>query len=112
MKLFCVFAVGDGRLVAAGSRGPDLLRRELAAESGCNITLVWCSVPPAGVAAATLVETFNLELAETLATASRARQLLALTWIALLQPTLGTFRPKQRLRRVIRRVWSRTARQT
>ena len=111
MKLFCIFAVGDGRLVAAASRAPDLLRRELAAETGCA-TVVWCSVPPTGVAAATLVETFNLDLAETLTTASRVRQLIALTWIALLQPTLGTFRPKQRLRRVIRRVWSRTARQT
>ena len=110
MKLFCVFAVGDGRLIAAASRAPDLLRRELAAGSG-GATLIWCSVPPGGISAAALVEKFNLELAETLATATRLRQLIALTWIALLQPAFATFRPKQRLRRVIRRVWSRTVRQ-
>ena len=110
MKLFCIFAVGDGRLVAATSRAPDLLRRELAAGSGCA-TLVWCSVPPSGITATTLVEQFNLELAVTLATASRTRQVLALTWVALLQPIVATFRPKLRLRRFVRRVWSRTARQ-
>lgn len=110
MKLFCVFSVGDGRLVATASRAPDLVRRELAAESGCS--LIWCSVPPNGISAAALVEKFNLELVETLATATRPRQLVALTWIALLQPALATFRPKQRLRRVIRRLWSRTVRQT
>lgn len=111
MKLFCIFAVGDGRLVAATSRAPDLLRRELAAGSGCA-TLVWCSVPPSGTAAAVLVDKFNLELAVTIATASRTRQLLALTWLALLQPLVATYRPKQRLRRFIRRMWWRPARQT
>jgi hypothetical protein len=111
MKIFCVFAVGDGRLVAAASRAPDLLRRELATGSGCA-TLIWCSVPPSGTAAAVLVDKFNLELAVTLATASRTRQLLALTWIALLHPIVATFRPKQRLRRFIRRIWSSTSHQT
>ena len=111
MRLFCVVAVGDGRLVAAASRAPDLLRRELAAESGCA-TLLWCSVPPSGISAAALVEQFNRELAEILEKATRPRQLIALTWIALLRPALATFRPKQRLRRVIHRVLSRTVRQT
>ncbi len=110
MKLFCFYAVSDGRLVAAASRAPDLLRRELAAECGCTVIL--CSVPLGGIAAAAVVEQFNLELAYTLAAASTTRQLLALTWIALLQPLVATFRPKQRLRRLIRRMWSRTARQT
>lgn len=111
MKLFCIFAVGDGHLVAAASRAPDLLRRELAAQSGCT-TLVWCSVPPDGISAAALVEKFDLELAETLATATRPQQLLALTWVVLLQPFVASFRPKQWFRRVVRRALSRTARQT
>lgn len=111
MKLFCVFAVGDGRLVATASRAPDLLRRELAAGSGCT-TLVWCSVPPDGIAAAALVEKFNLELAATLATASRPRQLLALTWVALLRPLVAEFRPKLRLCRFTRRLLAHTTRQT
>lgn len=74
--------------------------------------MLWCSVPPSGITAAVLVDKFNLELAVTLSAATRTRQLLALTWVALLQPIVATFRPKQRLRRFTRRLWSRTARQT
>lgn len=89
MQLFCVISTGEGQLLAASSRAPDLLRRELSAATGAA-TLVWCSVPPPGLKAASLVKGFEADLASKLEGAGRMRQVLVLTRFALLGPIATT----------------------
>ncbi len=50
MKIFCLIATPDGRVHAAATRSPDLLRRELATRFG-GAELFYCAVPPHGQSA-------------------------------------------------------------
>ena len=93
MQMFCVIAAGDGQLYACSTRAPDLRRRELAAETG-EATLVWCSVPPPGLGASSLVESFDTDLQKKLEGAGPLRQLLVLAHFALLGPIVTILRSR------------------
>jgi hypothetical protein len=54
MKIIALLQDGLGHLHLVAMRAPDLLRRELSAQTG-SAELLWCAVPPSGQGAATVV---------------------------------------------------------
>ena len=61
MKLIAIILDGNGQIIVAGSRAPDLLRREIAKANG-GAELLHCQMPVKGVAMKTLLARLEQEL--------------------------------------------------
>ena len=58
MQIVALIRDGHGRLSVSATRAPDLLRRQISANTGAA-ELLWCGVPPMGQGAKAIVASIN-----------------------------------------------------
>ena len=58
MHIVALIRDGNGRLSVSATRAPDLLRRQISANTGAA-ELLWCGVPPMGQGAKTIAASIN-----------------------------------------------------
>jgi hypothetical protein len=109
MRIVALIEDGTGRLHLAATRAPDLLRRELSARTGAA-ALLWCAVPPAGMAGAGIVaEALNrlsVDAAFDLANGDSSHVISVLTELCVVRPRREAHRRwgRKAFRRLISRV--------